>query len=327
MSLTESRIAYRPFQYEWAYNAWKLQQQIHWLPEEVPLADDVNDWSNKLTVQEKNLLTQIFRFFTQADQCVCEGYIDQYMKFFKPIEVKMMLVSFANMEGIHMAAYSYLLDTVGMPEVEYSAFMQYESMREKYEYTQQFNTDTPRNTIKMLAAFGAFQEGLALFASFAMLLNFQRFNKMKGMGQIVTFSMRDEAHHVESIIQLFKVFCKENKGLLDDSLREEIYDIARETVKHEDAFIDLAFELGGIEGMTSDDIKKYIRYIADRRLLQLGNGFKTIYGVKKNPLLWLEESLNGIEHSNFFEVRSTEYSKSLTIGTWEEAFKIHDVVN
>lgn len=321
MSLTEHRISYKPFEYDWAFEKWKLQQQLHWLPEEVPLADDVYDWSHKLTKEEKNLLTQIFRFFTQADICVCDGYLEKYLQMFKPTEIRMMLTSFANMETVHIAAYSHLLDTVGMPEVEYSAFMKYAQMKEKWDYMQQFNMDSPRNTAKTMAAFGAFSEGLSLFASFAMLLNFPRFGKMKGMGQIVTWSIRDETLHCDSIIKLFKTYCKENKGLLDDTLKEEITQIAVATVEHEDAFIDLAFEMGGVQGMTADDIKQYIRYIADRRLLQLG--LKTHFKVKKNPLVWLEETLNTVEHTNFFEARATEYSKAATTGNWEDAFAIH----
>lgn len=323
MSLLESRLGFKPFKYPWCYDAWKTQNSIHWLPEEVPLAEDVNDWQNKLTPQEKNLLTQIFRFFTQADICVCEdAYLDKYIRVFKPTEVRMMLTAFANIETIHVAAYSHLLDTVGMPEVEYKAFMKYSAMKEKYDYMGTFNVDTKEGIALSLAGFGAFQEGLALFASFAMLLNFPRYNKMKGMGQIVTWSIRDETLHCESMIKLFKTFIKENKEIWTDELKDKIYDIAIKTVEHEDAFIDLAFEMGGVEGMTSDDIKQYIRYIADRRLLQLG--LKTHFKVKKNPIIWLEEILNGVEHVNFFEQRATEYSKGATTGSWEEAFEMFD---
>lgn len=325
MSLLEPRLAYKPFKYDWAYKAWQMQQQIHWLPEEVPLADDVYDWGHNLEPAEKNLLTQIFRFFTQADICVCDGYLDNYLKIFKPTEIRMMLTAFANMETVHIAAYSHLLDTVGMPEIEYNAFTKYSQMKEKYEYMQTFNMDNPRDIAKTLAGFGAFQEGLSLFASFAMLLNFPRLNKMKGMGQIVTWSIRDESLHCDSIIKLFKTFCKEHRGLLDDELKQEITDIAIATVEHEDAFIDLAFEMGDIAGMTSADIKQYIRFIADRRLLQLG--LKTHFGVKKNPLPWLEEMLNAVEHVNFFEQRATEYTKAATEGSWQEAFAIHDKIN
>jgi ribonucleoside-diphosphate reductase beta chain len=177
---------YKPFRYPWAYEAWHKQQQIHWLPEEVPLADDIKDWKQKLTASERNLLTQIFRFFTQADVEVNNCYMKKYAQVFQPTEIQMMLSAFSNMETIHIAAYSHLLDTIGMPEVEYSAFLRYKEMKDKYDYMQNFSVDSPTEIARTLAVFGAFTEGLQLFASFAMLMNFPRFNKMKGMGQIVT---------------------------------------------------------------------------------------------------------------------------------------------
>jgi ribonucleoside-diphosphate reductase beta chain len=134
MSLLDSDPIYKPFRYPWAYDAWLTQQRIHWLPEEVPLADDVTDWRNRLTAPERNLLTQIFRFFTQADVEVNNCYMQHYSRVFQPTEVKMMLAAFSNMETVHIAAYSHLLDTIGMPESEYQAFLKYKAMKDKYDY-------------------------------------------------------------------------------------------------------------------------------------------------------------------------------------------------
>jgi ribonucleoside-diphosphate reductase beta chain len=309
---------YKPFRYPWAYEAWLKQQQLHWLPEEVPMADDVKDWRHKLTAGERNLLTQIFRFFTQADVEVNNCYMKKYATVFQPTEVQMMLAAFSNMETIHIAAYSHLLDTIGMPEAEYSAFLRYKELKAKYDYLQGFNCENPTEIARTLAVFGAFTEGLQLFASFAILMNFPRFNKMKGMGQIVTWSVRDETLHMHSIIRLFRTFVEENKFVWTDSFQRELYLACDTIVDHEDAFIDLAFELGGVEGLKADDVKAYIRYIADRRLTQLG--LQPIYKVAKNPLPWMDEILNGVEHANFFEARATEYSKAATRGTWEDAF-------
>ncbi len=309
---------YKPFRYPWAYEAWQKQQQVHWLPEEVPMADDVRDWRHKLTAAERNLLTQIFRFFTQADVEVNNCYMKKYSRVFQPTEVQMMLAAFSNMETIHIAAYAHLLDTIGMPEIEYSAFLRYKEMKAKYDYMQGFNCDTPADIARTLAVFGAFTEGLQLFASFAMLMNFPRFNKMKGMGQIVTWSVRDESLHTVSIIRLFRAFIDENRFIWTESFQRELYLACDTIIDHEDAFIDLAFELGEIEGLRADDVKSYIRYIADRRLTQLG--LHPIYKVAKNPLPWMDEMLNGVEHANFFEARATEYSRAATQGTWEEAF-------
>ena len=318
MSLLESKAVYKPFMYPWAYDAWLMQQRLHWLPEEVPLADDVKDWHKKLTDAERNLLTQIFRFFTQADIEVNNCYMKHYSRVFQPTEVQMMLSAFSNMETVHIAAYSHLLDTIGIPEIEYSAFLKYKEMKDKYDYMQKFNVNSKEDIALTLAVFGGFTEGLQLFASFAILLNFPRFNKMKGMGQIISWSVRDESLHAASIIRLFETFVHENPEIWNDSLKGKIADACQEIIHHEDAFIDLAFEMGGVQGLEAHEVKKYIRYIADRRLQQLG--LEPLFKSTKNPLLWLESMLNGVEHANFFENRSTEYSKASTKGTWEEAF-------
>ena len=317
-SLLVASPVYKPFRYPWAYEAWLTQQRIHWLPEEVPLAEDVKDWRNNLSKEERNLLTQIFRFFTQADIEVNNCYMKHYTQVFQPIEVQMMLSAFSNMETIHISAYSHLLDTLGMPESEYSAFLKYKEMKDKYDYMQGFNVKNKTNIALTLAVFGAFTEGLQLFASFAILLNFPRFNKMKGMGQIVSWSVRDESLHCDSIIKLFRTFVFENPEIWTEDFQRELYKACQTIVQHEDAFIDLAFEMGPVEGLKPEEIKAYIRYIADRRLGQLG--LQAIFQSAENPLHWLDTMLNAVEHANFFENRSTEYSKAATQGTWDEAF-------
>ena len=316
--LLTANPVYKPFRYPWAYDAWLMQQRIHWLPEEVPLADDVKDWQKNLTPTEKNLLTQIFRFFTQADVEVNNCYMKHYSQVFKPTEVLMMMSAFSNTETIHIAAYSHLLDTVGMPEVEYTAFLKYKEMKDKFDYMQAFSVASKTEIAKTLAAFGAFTEGLQLFASFAILMNFPRFNKMKGMGQIVSWSVRDETLHCLSIIRLFRTFVQENPEIWTEQLKQELVEICATIVEHEDAFIDLAFELGGVEGLDAEQTKRYIRFIADRRLQQLG--LEPHYNIEKNPLPWLDEMLNAVEHTNFFENRSTEYSRASTEGSWEDVW-------
>jgi len=318
MSLLDSKPVYKPFHYPWAYEAWMTQQRLHWLPEEVPLADDVKDWQKKLSPGEKNLLTQIFRFFTQADVEVNNCYMKNYSRVFKPTEVQMMLSAFSNIETVHIAAYSHLLDTIGMPEDEYSAFLRYKEMKDKYDYMQQFGVDTKEDIAKTLAVFGAFTEGLQLFASFAILMNFPRWNKMKGMGQIVSWSVRDETLHTNSIIKLFHTFVEENPEVWTEQFQRDLYVACSTIVEHEDAFIDLAFEIEGVQGLTAQEVKDYIRWTADRRLLQLK--LQPMYRIEKNPLPWLDAILNGVEHTNFFENRATEYSKASTQGNWEDAF-------
>jgi ribonucleoside-diphosphate reductase beta chain len=306
-------IGYKPFRYPWAYEFWRRQQQVHWMPEEVPLGEDVKDWASKLNDGERNLLTQIFRFFTQSDIEVNDNYMERYSRVFKPTEIKMMLASFSNIETIHVAAYALLLETIGMPESEFAAFYDYQEMRDKHDYMGKFGVESDADILRTVAMFGAFTEGLQLFASFAMLMNFPRFNKMKGMGQIITWSVRDESLHCEGMIKLFHAYAKET-GALTDEVKADIIECCRTVVGMEDKFIDLAFEMGSVQGMTADDIKQYIRYIADWRLGQLG--LPKIYGVTEHPIPWLTAILNGVEHANFFEARATEYSKAATRGDW-----------
>ena len=305
--------AYKPFRYPWAYDMWKRQQQVHWMPEEVPLGEDCKDWAANLNDKERNLLTQIFRFFTQGDIEVQDNYMDRYGRVFRPTEVKMMLSAFANMETVHIAAYALLLETIGMPESEFGAFMEYEAMKAKHDYMQQFGVENNADICRTLAMFGGFTEGLQLFASFAMLMNFPRFNKMKGMGQIVSWSVRDESLHCEGIIKLYHAFNAETQAVTK-AVAADIVGCCEHVVMLEDKFIDLAFEEGDVQGMTPDDIKQYIRFIADWRLRQLK--LPEVYGVKENPLPWLQSMLSGVEHANFFEARATEYSKAATRGQW-----------
>jgi ribonucleoside-diphosphate reductase beta chain len=311
--LTIPSHSYKPFRYPWAYDFWKKQQQVHWLPEEVPLGEDCKDWATRLNDSERNLLTQIFRFFTQSDVEVNDNYMERYARVFKPTEVKMMLSAFSNMETIHIAAYALLLETIGMPDSEFSAFMEFQAMRDKHDYMQKFGVDTEEDVLRTLAMFGGFTEGLQLFASFAMLMNFPRFNKMKGMGQIVSWSVRDESLHCEGMVQLFHNYARET-GKLTNAVKDDIVDCCKTVVMLEDKFIDLAFEMGPVQGMTPEDIKAYIRYIADWRLEQLK--LPKLYGIKEHPLPWLSPLLNGVEHANFFEARATEYSKGATKGDW-----------
>ena len=315
MSLLKAREYYKPFQYPWAFEAYDQQQKMHWLPSEVSLAEDVRDWNERLSTKEKNLITQILKFFTQGDVDIAQAYLDNYIPKFKPPEIRMMLSSIATSEANHAHSYSLLNDTIGLPDTEYKAFQEYKAMSDKHDYLFRSKGEGIEGIARELATFSAFGEGLQLFASFVMLLNFQRFGKMKGMCQIVTWSIRDESHHVDNMIKLFHALIDENKHIWNDEFKKTLYDVARDMVSLEDKFIDLAFEQGGVEGIEPNQIKQYIRHIADRRLLQLG--LKPNFAVKDNPLPWLDWVLNGVEHTNFFENRATEYTKgSMTGNLW-----------
>jgi len=318
--LTDERTYFKPFNYPWAYDAWLKHEQSHWLHTEVPMAEDVKDWKKKLTAEEKQFLTNIFRFFTQGDIDVAGGYVNNYLPYFPQPEIRMMLMGFAAREALHIAAYSHLIETVGMPEATYNEFLEYQEMRDKHDYVTELSSTngTLASTATHIAVFSAFTEGMQLFSSFIMLLNFPRHGIMKGMGQIVTWSIVDETQHAENMIRLFKEFIKENPEIWNDELKGKIYTIAERMVELEDKFIDLCYANGDMRDLSSADVKQYIRYIADRRLISLG--MKGIYKVKKNPLPWVEEMINAPVHGNFFENRVTDYAKGALSGSWNDVW-------
>ena len=310
---------YKPFYYPWAVDLTTRHEKAHWIEDEIDLSEDVTDWQrNKITKTEKEYITNILRLFTQSDVAVGQSYYDVFIPKFKNNEIRNMLGSFAAREGIHQRAYALLNETLGLPDSEYHAFLEYKEMTDKVDFMMDSDSNTLTGTGLALAKM-VFNEGVSLFASFVMLLNFQRFGKMKGMGKVVEWSIRDESMHVEGNSKLFKAFCNEHSRIVDDEFKKEIYKMAKQSVKLEDKFIDLAYAVGDIEGLPAEDVKQYIRYITDRRLLQLG--LKPNFKVKDNPLPWLEWVLNGADHTNFFENRVTEYEVAGLTGTWHDAYE------
>lgn len=283
------------------------------MPTEVPMESDIADYRFRLSPAESNLIIQILRFFTQGDIEVNNNYNTRLIPAFPKPEIKMMLSAFAAMEGIHIWAYAYLNDSLGLPEKEYSVFLEYEAMRNKYEYIQHFNVTNVQELALNLAVFGGFMEGVSLFSSFAILMNFPRLGKLKGVGQIVTWSIRDETLHSDGVCALFRDLMKENRHLWTDDFRKTIYQACEDMVKLEDAFIDTAFAMGEVPGLTPDELKAYIRFTADKKLNDLGLDKRYL---SRNPLAWLETMVNAKEHTNFFENRATEYAKGSVLSDW-----------
>lgn len=313
MTLLDESKSYKPFAYPWAVELTKKHEEVHWVEDEAELSEDVQDWKTKLNDQEKEFITHILRLFTQSDVQVGANYYDFLIPKIKNNEARNMLGSFASREGVHQRAYALLNDTLGLPEDEFHKFLDYTEMSEKLEFMQDNNVNS-HTGLALAFAQSTFNEGMSLFASFVMLLNFQRYGKMKGMGTIVEWSIRDESIHVMGNSKLFREFCNEHPRVVNDELKSKIYDMAKNAVNLEDRFINLAYKGNEIEGLEKKEVKAYIRHIADRRLLQLG--MKPIFKAKENPLPWLDWVLNGASHDNFFEKRVTEYSVVGLTGEW-----------
>ena len=308
--ITQERTTFKPFKFPWAYDAWLQHEQSHWLHTEVPMSEDVKDYK-KLSKAEQEFLTKILRFFVQGDLDIGSGYHDHYIPVFKQPEVRMMMSGFAGREALHVAAYAHLIETLGLPESTYNEFLQYKEMVEKHDYISNLS-DAPM--AEKIAAISAFGEGMQLFSSFVMLLNFARNGKLKGLGQIIAWSIVDETQHAEGMIKVYREYVKHHP---EETTTEQIKKIADQMVGLEDQFVDLAFSMVEVEKLTKEEVKQYIRYIADRRLISMG--MKGIYKIKKNPLPWVDGML-GVSHTNFFEQRVTDYSKGATTGTWDDVW-------
>lgn len=314
MSLLEQNKSYKPFTYPWAVNYATEHERIHWIEDELELQTDVSHWkSGKLSKEEKNHITQILRLFTQTDVAVGTNYLEYYIPKFKNNEIRAMLTAFASREFIHQRAYALLNDTLGLPEEEFTAFLEYQQMADKVEFMGDIDVHSLSGTGLAIAR-SVLNEGMSLFSAFAMLLNYQRFGKMPGMCTVVEWSVRDESQHAEGMAKLFREFCEEHPRIVNDDFKKDIYEMFRQAVKLEDKVIDLAYEMGALEGLTAGEVKQYIRYLADRRLIQLG--LKPNWKVKDNPLPWMEELIGGSSISNFFEKRVTDYNAQGMTGTW-----------
>lgn len=317
--LTSYSLTYKPFKYPWAMQIAEEHEKIHWGTWEAKLQEDVNQWkNNQISELEKQHITQILRIFTQSDVAVGGNYCDIFIKEFKNNEIRNMLLSFANREGTHQRAYALLNDTLGLPEKEYSSFLDYKEMKEKIEFMIESTVVIKNEKQKLLfeLARSVCNEGMSLFSAFVMLLNYQRFGKMKGMCEIVEWSIRDESTHVNGMTKLFHEYLKENPELLDDKLKAYIYSNYAMAVTLEDALVNLVYKGKKLNELDPALIKRYVRYLADRRLLQLG--FKPLFEEKTNPLPWLDWVVSGDSFKNFFEGTVTDYNASGMIGDFDD---------
>jgi ribonucleoside-diphosphate reductase beta chain len=308
--ITEPRIYYKPFEYQDAFEFYKNQHRAHWLADEVPLASDLNDWKLKLTEPEKNLIGNILKSFAQTEVHVNDYWSTKVSVWFPKPEVQAMARVFADFESIHAEAYARLNEELGLDD--FKAFMEDETSKAKIERL----IEVPGNTIEekaiSLAIFSAFTEGVNLFSSFAILMSFQLRNLMKGTGQIVEWSVRDESLHSKAGCWLFRTLLQEQPHLDTPELRDQIVEACQLSVQLEFDFIEKAFEMGDIEGLTKEQLKAFIKARANEKLVELG--YNAIYNDIDPNLLkqieWFGHLTSGKTHQDFFAGRVTAYAKS-----------------
>ncbi len=308
--ITKYREHYKPFEYDTAFGYYKQQHQAHWLADEVPLASDLSDWKMNLNDSERNLIGNILKSFAQTETYVNDYWSTKVAVWFPKHEIKAMACAFADFESIHAEAYARLNEELGLDD--FQAFMEDEEARAKIDRLVELPGETLEEKALSLAIFSAFTEGVNLFSSFAILMSFQLRNMMKGTGQIVAWSVRDESLHSKAGCWLYRTLLEENPSLNTPEMTKAIYEACDLSVRLEYDFIDSAFEMGNIEGLTKEQLKDFIKERANQKLIELG--YKPLYNDINPELIkqmeWFGHLTSGVEHQDFFAGRVTTYSKS-----------------
>lgn len=316
MSITDYRLVYKPFEYPEAFEYYKKQQRAHWLADEVPLASDLNDWHFNLSKSEKNLISTILKAFTQTELHVNEYWSTKVSKWFPKPEIVMMSRCFSDFENIHAEAYARLNDELGLDN--FAEFLDEPSANAKITRLLDIPEKTLEEQALSLAIFSAFTEGVNLFSSFAILMSFQLRNMLKGTGQIVEWSVKDESLHSEAGCWLFRQLISEHPELDTPKLAENIYDACRTSVNLEFDFISKAFEMGDIANLSEKQMRNFIKARANNKLEELG--YQPLYDDVDSILLremdWFAHLTSGNTHQDFFANRVVAYSKS--VANWED---------
>jgi len=312
MGLFDERIAYKPFEYpEYYTEGWLPQAQAFWLHTEIPMTADVKDWNEKLTPAEKHLVGNILLGFAQTECAVSDYWTQKVVGWFPKHEIQQMAMMFGSQETIHAVAYSYLNETLGLEDFE--AFLHEPATADRFENLVSYEGKDKVGIAKSLAVFSAFAEGVSLYSAFAVLYSFQLRNLLKGIGQQMKWSVRDESLHSKMGCQLFRHMCEETKDL-KEQCKDHVLEAANIMVDLELKYIDKMFEQGDIENLKKEDLKNFIKKRANEKIVELGYKESSNHFEYDNDsaasLDWFYHLTGGVTHTDFFAIRPTDYSKA-----------------
>ena len=312
MGLFDERIAYKPFDYpEYYTEGWLKQAQAFWLHTEISMQSDIKDWNERLDEKEKNLVGNILLGFAQTECAVSDYWTQKVVSWFPKHEIRQMAMMFGSQETIHAVAYSYLNETLKLED--YEAFLHEPATADRFDNLVAYDGNNRVGIGKSLAVFSAFAEGVSLYSAFAVLYSFQLRNLLKGIGQQMKWSVRDESLHSKMGCQLFKHMCEEDETLLTEC-REDIIKAAETMVELEEKYIDKMFEKGDIENLKAYDLKQFIRKRLNEKINELGYvNIREYFDFDKEAatkLDWFYHLTGGHTHTDFFAIRPTDYSKA-----------------
>ena len=310
MGIFTPRIAYKPFEYpEYYTEGWLKQAQAFWLHTEIPMSGDLKDWNEKLTPEEKNLVGNILLGFAQTECAVSDYWTQKVVSWFPKHEIQQMAMIFGSQETIHAVAYSYLNETLGLED--YEAFLHEPATSARFDNLVAYDGNDHKGIGTSLAIFSAFAEGVSLYSAFAVLYSFQLRNLLKGVGQQMKWSVRDESLHSKMGCRLFRHMCEEEETLLGEC-KDSIVEAAHVMLNAEETYIDKMFEAGDVDGIKSDDLKHFIRKRLNEKINELGYSgeYFEFDDAKAKELDWFYHLTGGVTHTDFFAIRPTDYSKA-----------------
>ena len=317
-----------PFKYRWAWQKYLDACANHWMPQEINMSADISLWKNPegLTDDERLIIARNLGFFSTADSLVANNLVLAVYRHITNPECRQYLLRQAFEEALHTHAYQYVVESLGLDEAEvFNMYREVPSVHDKaawsLKYTQSlgdpdFHTGTPENDRRLLrdlVAFYVIFEGIFFYVGFTQILSMGRRNKMTGTAEQFQYILRDESMHMNFGIDVINQIKVENPHLWTREFQEEVLEMIHEAVELEYRYaVDTMPR--GVLGLNAAMFNDYLRYIANRRCIQIGLP-EQFQGIS-NPFPWMSEMMDLKKEKNFFETRVTEYQTGGTL-SWD----------
>jgi ribonucleoside-diphosphate reductase beta chain len=317
-----------PFKYKWAWEKYLAGCANHWMPQEINMQRDIELWKNPngLTEDERRLVKRNLGFFVTADSLAANNIVLGTYRHITAPECRQFLLRQAFEEAIHTHAYQYIVESLGLDETEvFNAYHEVASIRDKDEFLipfidqimdLNFHTGTPENDqklLKSLIVFACLMEGLFFYVGFVQILALGRQNKMTGAAEQYMYILRDESMHCNFGIDLINQIKLENPHLWTPQFRTEITALFHKAVELEYRYAEDTMPRG-VLGLNASMFKEYLRFVANRRALQIG--LEALFPQATNPFPWMSEMIDLKKQRNFFETRVIEYQTGGALN-WE----------
>jgi ribonucleoside-diphosphate reductase beta chain len=308
-----------PFKYKWAWEKYLAACANHWMPQEINMSRDIATWKNPsgLTDDERRLVMRNLGFFVTADSLAANNIVLGTYRHITAPECRQYLLRQAFEEAIHTHAYQYIVESLGLDEGEvFNAYHEVTSIREKDEFLIPFidtltdpsfrtgSPETDQKLLKSLIVFACIMEGMFFYVGFTQILALGRQNKMTGAAEQYQYILRDESMHCNFGIDVINQIKLENPHLWTPEFREDIRTLMQRGVELEYRYAEDTMPRG-VLGLNAPMFKEYLRFIANRRCVQIG--LEPLFPGANNPFPWMSEMIDLKKERNFFETRVIEY--------------------